>query len=203
MQERRQSDTETALRKLNEANRLRSGGHRWDEHAADRLQTEANELLAPRATGVALTEAIPPATSENFGIIDTLEDPDCIERSAQEASERRMELLCDVDSLETGLDCANSIQARNSIERMMSHQMAASHTLAMKLIAKAMNDKLPTAEATRLSNSAATLMSSFQNSALAIQKLRTGGKQNIVVQHVEMRDNSQAVIGDLGGKHGD
>ena len=105
-----------------------------------------------------------------------------------------MELPCELNALEMGLDCANSIGAANSIERLLSHQMAGAHTVAMTLLGKAMDAKLPTVEAARLTNAARSLMDYFQNSVLTIQKLRTGGKQQILVQRVELRDQSQAVI---------
>ena len=48
-------------------------------------------------------------------------------------------------------------------------------------------------------------MECFQKAVLTLQKLRTGGQQSITVQHVEMRDNSQAIIaaGSIGNNHGE
>ena len=49
---------------------------------------------------------------------------------AHSASTQRMELAGEVNALALGLDAANAIQARDSIERMLMHQAAAAHKLA-------------------------------------------------------------------------
>jgi hypothetical protein len=38
------------------------------------------------------------------------------------------------------------------------------------------------------------MMQVYQDGLLALQKIRTGGKQTLVVQHVQVRDGGQAVI---------
>lgn len=93
---------------------------------------------------------------------------------------------------------------------MLAHQMAASHLLAMKFLARAAKhceerslldkNQMPVLEVVRMSNATRSLMDSFQNAALTIQKLRTGGKQKILVQHVHMNDQSQAVIANDGSR---
>ena len=53
-------------------------------------------------------------------------------------------------------------------------------------------------------NAAARLMSVFQDGALTLQKLRTGGSQVVTVQHVSVAPGAQAVIGNVStGGHGD
>jgi hypothetical protein len=52
-------------------------------------------------------------------------------------------------------------------------------------------------EACRLTNSAARLMSVFQDGLLTLQKLRTGGNQTVTVQHVNVESGAQAVIGNV------
>jgi len=46
----------------------------------------------------------------------------------------------------------------------------------------------------RLSNAAARMMQVYQEGLLALHKMRTGGKQVVVVQHVQVSDGGQAVI---------
>jgi hypothetical protein len=46
----------------------------------------------------------------------------------------------------------------------------------------------------RLSNAAARMMHVYQEAFLALQKIRTGGKQTVVVQHVQVSEGGQAVI---------
>src|SRR5450432_2803319 len=60
----------------------------------------------------------------------------------------------------------------------------------------------------RLMNTAARLMQVCQNACLTLQRIKTGGKQTVVVQHVQVSDGGQAVIaasveaGDQGGQKG-
>ena len=56
---------------------------------------------------------------------------------AQSASTQRMELAAEADALSLGLDAANAIKARHSIEQMLAHQTAAAHKVAMRFLAKA------------------------------------------------------------------
>src|SRR5262245_38051482 len=53
-------------------------------------------------------------------------------------------------------------------------------------------------ETCRLATTAARFMSMFQEGLLTLAKLRTGGKQTVVVQHVYVTEGGQAVVaGDL------
>ena len=105
-------------------------------------------------------------------------------------------------SVEYALDLAETVQARNSAEKLLCGQLAAAHHTAMKLLAKSLavgNLNHPemrgdTIEACRLTNAAARLMSTFQEGLLTLGKLRTGGKQVVVVQHVHVTDGGQAVV---------
>ena len=52
----------------------------------------------------------------------------------------------------------------------------------------------------RLTNAAARLMQAYQEALLTLQKIRTGGKQVVVVQRVEVSGGGQAVIaGSMNG----
>src|SRR5689334_2558291 len=54
-----------------------------------------------------------------------------------DASRQRMELADRANVLQLGLDAAATVQARNSTERMLMHQMAAAHVAAMEMQAEA------------------------------------------------------------------
>jgi hypothetical protein len=77
---------------------------------------------------------------------------------------------------------------------MLLHQMAAAHRAAMKQMARVNDDRLPPVEAARLMNTAARLMQVYQSACLTLQRIKTGGKQTVVVQHVQVADGGQAVI---------
>ena len=88
----------------------------------------------------------------------------------------------------------------------MAHQMAAAHKLAMTFAGKAKGliehqgsargeDEAPyAAEAAQVANASARMMDTFQKAALALHKLRVGGRQTVTVQHVNVSDGGQAVV---------
>ena len=63
----------------------------------------------------------------------------------------------------------------------------------MRLAAKAMQQHEPLIQVS-LTNAVARLTRGYQEGMLTLQKLRTGGKQTVVVQHVQVTDGGQAVV---------
>src|SRR5271166_256850 len=126
-------------------------------------------------------------------LVDTLQNPNMVNVIA---SEHRVDLASVVGSrvVEAAVDAAESAQAGNSLEKMLCHQMAAMHRAAMKQLACCLNSNLPPVEMARLSNAAARMMQVYQEALLTLQKIRTGGKQVVVVQHVQVSQGGQAVI---------
>ena len=122
---------------------------------------------------------------------------------AEDASIRRTDLLMQpsFDCLAMGIDAAESIQAGNSIEKMIAHQMAAAHEAALRMLDRGLSYEHSSAddqvEAVRCTNAAARLMSAFNDAALTLQRLRTGGSQTVTVQHVTVTSGGQAVIGNV------
>ena len=123
---------------------------------------------------------------------------------AHSASTQRMELAAGTDSLALGLDAANAIKARDSIEQMLAHQTAAAHKIAMRFLAKADHHlskanefnrdwQAHSVEAARMAQSAVKLMGASADAVLAVQRRRSGGKQVVQVIH------QQVAIGE-GGK---
>jgi len=142
----------------------------------------------PRETEWDLTKAV---------LFDTLEHPNMI---SVNASEDRLEVALQAGVLESAVDAAETVQAGktvqagNSLEKMLAHQMAAAHQTAMKLVARGLNERLSPVESARLTNAAARLMQVYQEALLTLHKIRHGGKQVVVVQHVEVSGGGQAVI---------
>src|SRR5262244_4565387 len=58
------------------------------------------------------------------GVVDTVADPDYVTASA---SRERLELANEAGSLDLALDVADSIQAQDSLEKMLVHEMAVLH----------------------------------------------------------------------------
>ena len=172
---------------------------------AERARAEAEDLLEPTghlvkgASEAVLWDPDPDekiAATDNAELahnrlVDTLEHPNSI---SVRASEQRMEAAAEAGILEAAADAAVSAQAGNSLEKMLCHQMAAAHHMAMKLLTRAADTRLPPVETARLMNAGARLMQVFQEGMLTLKKSRTGGQQKIVVQHVQVSAGGQAVI---------
>jgi hypothetical protein len=101
---------------------------------ADRQEaTVRTPVEAPvRAVGGELVPAEDFATKTLPAILDTLVNPDAV---AADASRDRLDLAKNAGALELALDTADTIRAGDALERMLAHQMAATHVLAMKAAA--------------------------------------------------------------------
>jgi hypothetical protein len=191
---------------------------RWERLEADELDAKAahvldpcNNVTTPLAVGRGGELIVEPAEASALAarpLIDTARDsPDMV---AAQASLTRIELAIDANVLALTVDLADTMQAGNSLERMLAGQLAALHMLAMKNAATAASFALkaadphgvtPTAqrqianvEAARSTNAAARASEAFQHGMLTLDRLRNGGRQNVVVQHVNVRDGGHAVV---------
>ena len=151
-------------------------------------------------------DGIPPADFR-----DTIQKPDYV---AAAASRNRLELANEAGALELAIDTADTIEAENSLEKMLAHQLAAVHQSSMRLTGQLnrqierMNvicpDKHHTAnvEAARTTNAIARLMQTFQQGVTTLQRLRSGGQQTVTVQHVNVGSGGQAVVAGAVGQGG-
>lgn len=212
--------TELAMEKKREAYQWRINADAKpsgfvDLRMAKRLDEEADALLAVQeppitAMGEVAHPHIDGLRAEGRGIaLDTLQYAGIIQ---EEASIRRTDLLIQegVDIVSMAIDAAESIQAGNSLEKMLAHQMALAHDMAMRSGDAAMRELTRLkdgysrrndagAEYQRLVNSTARLMNAFQQGLLTLQKIRTGGNQTMTVQHVHIEAGGQALIGPVQG----
>ena len=162
-----------------------------------RRQEMARARHAPQVNG----EVLP--RPEEQPLYDTMAVPDL---AAVEASLERSRLLLDygIDAVAMALDASASIQAENSLEKMLAHQLAVAHKNAMEQIGRAHGACPPDIEIKRL-NVATRLMSVYQQGLLTLKKLRQG-QQKITVQYVNVAEGGQAVIGNVenarGGQRG-
>jgi hypothetical protein len=213
--------TTTALRQLQAAAEKRATaeelaklndptGAFWERREADTLEQQAQAALTLPETvrlGVGaeaiLTKYPDEELHPSLWMQSTLDSPTSV---AAQASYDRMKLALDLDVLTLALDLAQTVQVRNSAEKLLCGQLAAAHQTAMQLLAKSLavgNLNHPelrgdTVEACRLTNAAARLMSAFNEGLQTLARLRTGGRQVVTVQHVQVNDGGQAVIaGDL------
>jgi hypothetical protein len=126
---------------------------------------------------------------------DTLTVPDL---ASVEASFERTQLLVQQGPgvAAMGLDASVSIQAKNSPEKMLAHQLAAVHRVVMDHMAFSPSRHDIAGQAKRL-NAVARCMSVYQQGLLTLRKLRQGGHQRISVQHIQVSDGGQAIVGDV------
>lgn len=144
-----------------------------------------------RVTGGEMVPAKAASLEEDPGfLLDRTKNQD---RVGIEASRDRMRLADQSQCLELALDASESIRGANSLEKMLAHQMAAAHRMAMKLMGQI--EETDTAdEVVKLSGAAVRLMATFQNGLQTLSKVRTGGKQQVVVQHVNVSGDGKAVV---------
>jgi len=157
------------------------------------LRDAENALKAPDDLIAAAGESIRPEFRLDF-LVDRLKDePDMI---GVIASEHRVELAACVGPrvAESAIDAAQTAQATNSLGKMVCHQMAAGHRVAMKQLSMALNETLPIVEIVRISNAAARMMQVCQEALLTIHRIRAGGRQTVLVQHVQVSRGGNAVV---------
>lgn len=177
----------------------------WDFEQAKRLEQQLEAKLPPERceiiTGGELNTAITGGDRPDYA--NTLTRPNRINAVA---SRERLDLLNSSGALDAGLDLAETVGAANTVEKMLSHQMAVAHRTAMKLSehVNAATTRLnavdanardrATVEVSRLAGSMTRAMLAFQNGAMTLERLRSGGKQTHVVQYVVVKDGGQAMV---------
>jgi hypothetical protein len=174
--------------------------HGTMEGDAAALLAQAREKLSDPEIGTG-GELVQPRETSTY-LYNTLDYPDFI---AADASAARMHLAKEAGALALGVDTADTIQAANSAELMLAHQLAAAHAGAMRLMGQVTNmmmmqqtairtDDGANLRVTRLAGAASRLMAAYQQGLVTLDRLRTGNKQTIIVQHVHVNDGGQAVV---------
>lgn len=211
-----------ALKNIEEANTLRATakeledspcndplGAKFMRMDADELEAKAQqalqipvEALPSIGTGGELTISKECAV-ESPSLVNTVEKPDNV---TAEASRDRLQLTLGLDCTGLALDAAETIQAGDSLEKMLAHQLAAAHKLAMTFGKKALEyseksyrntfgrEEYQVVEASRMASASARMMDVYQKGILALNKVRTGGQQTVTVQHVNVSGRGQAMV---------
>ena len=95
----------------------------------------------------------------------------------------------------------NSIEPRDELEAMLATQMAAIHNTTLTFARRLAHvETIPQQDsAERALNK---LARTFALQLQALQKYRSGGKQQVVVKHVHVNDGGQAIVGNVetGGR---
>jgi hypothetical protein len=175
---------------------------------ADHLDDQADMLLNPATytaepVTVGAGGEVMTGTIESRPFVDTLlASPDMV---AVDASRHRLGLAAEAGGVALALDAAETAQAKNSLEKMLAHQTAAAHTAALQLQAEALvllgefknrgrRETIFIAAAVRLIGASARMMGATQLGISTLYRLRTAGRQTLVVQHVHVSEGGQAVV---------
>ncbi len=195
-------DVSKALKLQRDAQRRRALAPKYDPVRRDfdlglaqEMDKEAQVLLTPSETlqtGLG-GEIIPPAGAGLPGLESALKQPELLDL---EASVQRSDLIERAGVLELGIETAKDNRAVGSVQKMISHQMAAAHKRAMSLLAESQTTK-DADIACKKARTAAKMMDAFSRAALTLQRLQLGASQVVQVQHVQV--NGPAVIG-MGGR---
>lgn len=123
--------------------------------------------------------------------------------AALDAFAHRGELLTNLgtDAAALALDTGHAVSVNNPLEEMLVHQMAVAHKVALESITKSHMEE-NSEHALRLLNVAIRFMDSYQRSMLTLKRYRAKSEQTIVVQHVNVTEGGQAVIGTVQNNGG-
>jgi len=124
---------------------------------------------------------------------------------AADASLDRLRLAQKADVLNMAVELAADVGASNGGERMLAHQLAAAHQIAMRLFTAADRDLDRHQAAASLNPGAlldaqrsaavgARVMVSFAQGMAVLDRLRNGNRQVVVVQHTTVNEGGQAVV---------
>lgn len=122
---------------------------------------------------------------------ETLTDPGLI---AVESSHARGQMLVENDVVALAIDVSNAAGAANTHEKLIAHQVALAHKIAMEQ-ARLASYEMDASLAVKRLNLSARMMTTAQEGMLNLQKLRSSGPQKVVVQHVTVEAGGQAVVG--------
>lgn len=177
---------------------------------AERLDRVASDLMKPTSTPLVSCGEITRAGGENAParqIVDTLSNPD---QAAIDASIARTDLLLSgsAEVVPLALDTAASVNAGNSLEKMLAHQLGLLHALVMRTGNRALESEKRqggldeelkqshSVELGRLAQTTGRLAAAFQNGILTLQRMRNGSAQTVTVHHVvNVQPGGQALIG--------
>lgn len=196
-------------------------GARWYRKDAEIMEATAEAALATNSTDEIIDGNGGEIVSKELawdadvpGIYDALtEAPDYLR--AQAALDRLEH--APNGTITTAVEAANSIKAKDSLERMLCYQLASAHHTSQRLakLAGTFAEEAERAlnyggglvraqacvlEATRCANAQARTAEAYQKGMLTLDRVRNGGKQHVTVQHVNVQDGGQAVVAGTVGR---
>lgn len=103
--------------------------------------------------------------------------------------------------INAGLAAVQAVAPKNELEAMLAVQMYATHDVAMEMLTRA---KLAyNGQAMINCSSIATkLLRTYTAQIEALAKLRRGGEQKVIVEHVHVHEGGQAIVGSIDASSG-
>ncbi|MEB3206914.1 MAG: hypothetical protein VKK59_06170 [Vampirovibrionales bacterium] len=101
-----------------------------------------------------------------------------------------------VENLNASVDMVNGIRPETPLEGMLAVQMAVCHRMAMAFAGRAFNSDSNRDQVDAQVNRTVKLMKVFNQQLEALNRLRNGGKQSILVQHqsVNVNQGQQQIV---------
>jgi len=180
--------------------------------AEDRRAVELAVMPAPIIRGIGGEVTLAKGEGQRLcQFIETLELPTVTSAAASRA---RMEQAAGIgdNTLAQALDAAETLGASNSLEKMVAHQVAVLHSVAMKTMKDGAEmvgkrgrgqvrnnsqydaEEFYNVEGCRLMGAATRMMTACGNLVATLAKIKQGGRQVVTVQHVQVNDGGQAVV---------
>jgi hypothetical protein len=103
----------------------------------------------------------------------------------------------DVFAINSAAAMLNALAPESPLEGLLCSQMVSAHNMAAEFSHRAMMSGQTEEGIERNINRASKLMKLFTAQTEALHKLRNKGQQRIIVQHVQVNEGGQAVIGDI------
>lgn len=99
-----------------------------------------------------------------------------------------------VEALDTLVGIVHGIGPQDHLEALLATQMAATHATALEMLRRS-HGELSTDQVDSCVTRAARLMRTFTAQVTALKDYRNKGQQTVTVQHVDVRDGGQAIVG--------
>jgi uncharacterized protein (DUF305 family) len=171
------------------------------------IEQDSNEGIHPpvitenEETGVTKVELEPNHSrmfgTENKNILKIIiHQIDCLSKVRGEAKES--ELL----RSNAMLAAVTEIKPADTTELMLATQMVAVHELAMEMSKRALIKNQSMEGVDQNINRVTKLMRTYTTQMEALNRYRTKGQQKITVQHVNVENGGQAIVGDINQGEG-
>ncbi|MCJ2024709.1 hypothetical protein [Methylobacterium sp. J-067] len=105
------------------------------------------------------------------------------------------------DQINAGVAAVAGIEPQNEAEAMLAAQMVGTHSVAMDMLSRA-KQATSTGHLERYGTLATKLLRTYTAQLEALAKVRRGGAQKVVVEHVHVHAGGQAIVGHVTGAQG-